>query len=210
MQIKKNFLALAVLSAILVPFASCFSIYYAIPSSHRSSLLMGALKERSNHADSLSLLSPSRAISRFFDDDFFAPWAPMFPDPMPSMSTELSTMARKITVGLVENEKDYSLKADLPGVKKEDLKVEITDDRVLTISAERKESKQRTQKTEDGKEENVGSEYFSSSYHRSMMLPEDAEANPDKMNAELVDGVLTIEIPKTVKIPPVPKFVTVK
>jgi HSP20 family molecular chaperone IbpA len=161
----------------------------------------------------MSLLSPSRAISRLLDDDFFAPWAPMFPDPMPSMpsmSTELSNMARKISVGLVENEKDYSLKADLPGVKKEDLKVEIKDDRVLTISAERKESKQRTRKTEDGKEENVGSEHFSSSYYRSMMLPDDAEANPDKMSAELVDGVLTIEIPKTVKIPPVPKLVTIK
>ena len=209
MQIKKNFLLIALLSAVFVPFASCFNIIYTVPQSRLATILQGATKDRSHSSLFSSLFSPSsRAISRFFDDDFFGQCAPMLPDPIPM---DTSTTTRKISVGLVENEKDYHLKADLPGVKKEDLKVEIQDDRVLTISAEREESKQFSRKGADEKDETATSnEHVTITYFRSVMLPDDADANPERINAELIDGVLSIEISKAVKAPPTSRIIQIK
>jgi HSP20 family protein len=221
MQSRNNFLVFALLLAIIVPMTSSFEVLFYSPLKRRSSLLMGTVKERpAPTKESLSIFSPSRAISRLFDDDdFFKPWAPLFDDAMHlskhmrSAMQSSNELARMVRVGFVENEKDYRLSADLPGVKKEDLKVEVKDDRVLTISAERKGAKQLTRKAENGEEQATGTESFSSSYHRSMVLPDDAEVDPGKMQAELVDGVLSIEIPKIPKVEkaaPVPRFVTVK
>ncbi len=95
---------------------------------------------------------------------------------------------RNMAIDLVENEKDYQIKADLPGINKKDVHISI-DNNSLIIEAKR----------EDKKEEKKGSFYrcerYSGNYKRSITLTEQCDANSIK--AEFKDGVLIITIPKT-------------
>lgn len=86
-----------------------------------------------------------------------------------------------------EDEKAYYLEIDLPGVKKEDINVEVKDN-VLRISGERKFKKEE----EDKGYKRV--ESFFGKFERSFTLPADADA--EKIEAKAEDGVLTIVIPK--------------
>jgi HSP20 family protein len=76
--------------------------------------------------------------------------------------------------------------AELPGLKKEDVKVELTDD-MLIIQGERKR---------EHKEDHEGYHRWERSYghfYRSIPLPEGAKA--DQVKAELNDGILTVSLP---------------
>lgn len=86
-----------------------------------------------------------------------------------------------------ENDKAYTLKADLPGVKKEDLKVDFNDG-VLTISAEHHSSEEKTDK--DGY---ILRERVSGSYQRSFGFD---NVTPEGIDAAFDNGVLTITLPK--------------
>jgi HSP20 family protein len=80
------------------------------------------------------------------------------------------------------------LKADLPGVSKEDLKIDI-DDNTLVISGQRQEEHE-----EGGKDE--GYQLYERSYgsfYREVPLPQDV--NPDDIQAEMRDGVLKVTVP---------------
>jgi HSP20 family protein len=89
---------------------------------------------------------------------------------------------------VVEHEKEYLVKIDLPDVKKEDVKV-LFDDGVLTVRGER-----RVEKEEKG-EKVHRTERFYGSFERSFMLPEDVD--PKLIHAETKEGVLTLTLPKT-------------
>jgi len=93
-------------------------------------------------------------------------------------------------VDIVEDDKEYLIKAELPEVKKEDVKVAVQDD-VLTITGERK-----SEKEEKGKKFHRV-EWAYGSFARSFTLPEDADA--DKVTAEFKDGVLKVHLPKSEK-----------
>ncbi len=86
-----------------------------------------------------------------------------------------------------ETEKEYVVKAELPGVKREDIKV-TQEEGVLTIEGERKYEK----KEKDEKVHRV--ERFFGSFTRSFSLPEDADAK--NIRADSTDGVLNVHIPK--------------
>jgi HSP20 family protein len=151
---------------------------------------------------------PSRVLSRFFDDEdenLFMNTDSTFSDPF--FHDLARTKRRRLTMDLIDNDKSYSFTTDLPGVKKGDLTIEIKDDKVLTISAERKESKQSPRKA-DGRGGAV--QQYSSTYQRSIVLPDDAEVDPEKISAQLSDGVLTIDIPKTAKSSKSSKIVNIK
>jgi HSP20 family protein len=96
-------------------------------------------------------------------------------------------------VDIVEDEKEYLIKAELPEVKKEDAKVTIQDD-VLTIAGERKYEKEEKGKKYHRVERAYGS------FERSFTLPEDADAA--KIVAEFKDGVLKVHLPKSEKVKP--------
>ena len=85
-------------------------------------------------------------------------------------------------------EKDNRLvtKIDLPGMKKEDVKVEIADGQ-LAISGERK------RETEEKGEEFYRSEREYGSFYRSVPLPEGAKV--DDVKATFTDGVLEVSVP---------------
>lgn len=112
-----------------------------------------------------------RIFENFFNDDFF-----------PSFFRESSQMR----VDIKENEKEYVLEADLPGVKKEDITIEINDNR-LTISAKNDES------VEEQRENYIRKERKFSSMVRSFGLE---NVKSDKITAKHENGVLTLILPK--------------
>lgn len=88
---------------------------------------------------------------------------------------------------IVERDKEYLIKLDLPEVPKEDVKV-LFDDGVLTIRGERKIEK------EDKGEKVHRTERYYGLFERSFVLPEDVDAKA--IRAESKDGVLTIHLPR--------------
>lgn len=93
------------------------------------------------------------------------------------------------TVEVKENKNEFIFKADLPGVKSDDLDVTVTGNR-LTISGKR-ESEERT---EDESERYYAYERSYGNFSRSFTLPEGADL--ESMDAELKEGVLRITVPK--------------
>lgn len=86
-----------------------------------------------------------------------------------------------------ETEEAYIVEADIPGMKKEDVHIEVADD-VLTIKGERKEEKEEKQKNFHSVERRFGS------FARSVALPAGFDAS--KVTAKFDDGVLTVTLPK--------------
>ena len=96
-------------------------------------------------------------------------------------------------VDITEDEKEYLIKAELPEVKKEDVKITVQDE-VLSISGERKYEKEEKGKKYHRVERAYGS------FVRSFTLPEDADGT--KVAAEYKDGVLKVHLPKSEKAKP--------
>lgn len=88
---------------------------------------------------------------------------------------------------LVETDDRFVLRADLPGVPEEDVRVEL-DDRVLTISGERKAALERDH---DGYRH---IERAHGAFSRSLTLPEGVD--PDGITARFEHGVLEVTVPK--------------
>ncbi len=102
-------------------------------------------------------------------------------------------------VDISEDDKEYIIKAELPEVKKEDVKLTVQDN-VLSISGERKYEKEEKGKKYHRVERAYGS------FLRSFTLPEDADGG--KVSAEYKDGILKVHLPKAEKAKP--KSVEVK
>lgn len=91
-------------------------------------------------------------------------------------------------VDIAENDKEYVVKGELPGIKKEDVKVDVSNG-VLTISGERK-----FERNEKGdKFHRIERSY--GGFARSFVLPEDVIG--EKIAAEFKDGVIAVRLPKT-------------
>lgn len=91
-------------------------------------------------------------------------------------------------VDIQETDKEYLIKADLPEMKKEDVKVELRDG-VLTIEGERKREKEE----KDKKFHKIEREY--GKFIRRFALP--TEIDSAKVEADFKDGVLNVHMPKT-------------
>jgi HSP20 family protein len=89
---------------------------------------------------------------------------------------------------ITEDDKEYIIKAELPDVKKEDVKVTV-ENGVLTIAGERRFEKEEKKKKYHRVERAYGS------FVRSFALPDLADA--DKVKAEFKDGMLTVHVPKS-------------
>src|SRR5438045_6945211 len=89
---------------------------------------------------------------------------------------------------ITEDDREYVIKAELPELKKEDVKVTV-ENGVLTISGERKFEKEEKNKKYHRVERSYGS------FVRSFALPDLADAN--KVKAEFKDGMLTVHVPKS-------------
>ena len=96
-------------------------------------------------------------------------------------------------VDIVEDENEYRIKAELPAMKKEDVRLTV-DNGVLTISGERKYEQEEKQEKHHRIERAYGS------FLRSFSLPEDADGS--KVTADYKDGVLHMHLPKSEKAKP--------
>jgi HSP20 family protein len=90
------------------------------------------------------------------------------------------------SIDLVREKDRYVLRADVPGIKPDEINIEV-DEGVLTISGEHKEEK------EEKDEDYVRRERRYGSFSRSMTLPKGVE--PDDIEATSKDGVLEVVIP---------------
>jgi HSP20 family protein len=97
------------------------------------------------------------------------------------------------TVDIVEDDKEYLIKAEIPGVDREDVKVSV-EEGVLTIQGERKQEKEEKGKRFHRIERSYGT------FLRTFSLPEDVAE--DKVKAEFKNGVLTVHLPKAEKSKP--------
>ena len=134
-----------------------------------------------------SMVSPWSLLTdmdRIFDD-FRSEWETMFVMPQ-TMTTD---MVRQPLIDLMDNGKDFLVTAEIPGIKKDDLRIEVTE-RGLEISGET----QVDEKKEDKESGYIRRERRFSKFYRSVPLPENVRM--DKVEAELKDGVLFVRLPK--------------
>lgn len=108
-------------------------------------------------------------------------------------------VAAEFPLDVYQTDKEYVVKASLPGVKPEDVEVNIVGE-TLSIKAEAKEEK-------DVKEDGwLLKERRFNSFARSITLPSEVQA--DKVEATMENGILTLKLPKTEAL--VPKTIKVK
>ncbi len=106
---------------------------------------------------------------------------------------ELTLGSRLPAVDVVENDDAFVLEAELPGMKKDDIKISIAND-VLSIRGEKKIEKEDKKKNYHRTERSYGS------FSRTFPLPGNVKA--DKVDAEFNNGVLTVTIPKSEEAKP--------
>jgi HSP20 family protein len=94
------------------------------------------------------------------------------------------------------------IKFDLAGVPKENIKLTINDDKILTLEGEKKETKEAKSK------DYVKKEIFYGSFKKMIQLPENI--NEEKLSTEFKNGILTITIPKTEIKKPKAKVIPIK
>ena len=122
------------------------------------------------------------------------------PARLPNSDKESMTITQWApSVDIIEDDKEWLVKADLPEVKKEDVKVTV-EGGVLTITGERKFEKEEKDKKYRRIERSYGN------FFRSFTLPDAADGS--KVNAEFKDGLLKVHLPKSEKA--TPKTVEVK
>lgn len=100
------------------------------------------------------------------------------------------SLPESISIDLKETSDAFTVKADIPGVKKEDIQV-VIENRQLTISVEAK-----TQKEEKKDEKIILSERYFGFVSRTITLPGDVDQS--KVEARYEDGVLSLTLPKAI------------
>jgi HSP20 family protein len=125
----------------------------------------------------------------------FDPFADLWVDPFDAFRSIVPASSDSDTTAFVNARMDWKetpeahvFKADLPGVKKEEVKVEVEDGNVLVVSGERSREK------EDKNEKWHRVERSSGKFVRRFRLPENAKVEDVKAGME--NGVLTVTVPK--------------
>ncbi|MFW6093014.1 MAG: Hsp20/alpha crystallin family protein [Pseudomonadota bacterium] len=134
--------------------------------------------------------SPARfdqQIERLFEDFFNRRWLRPFTD-WPDAETRLDTRTPRVDV--VDRESEVVLRAEMPGMTKDDIDVSVSDGSVTLKGSSRKE--QETDEDDYHRREIVSS-YVS----RTVPLPSEVDA--DQCRAQLKDGMLEVTLPKAEK-----------
>ncbi len=121
-------------------------------------------------------------FGRFFNDSFCT-------NQLASQKTDQEKEWQPV-VDIIKKDKKVIVTAELPGINKEDISIDVNED-VLTLKGERK------YENEVKDADYYRKERFSGSFSRSFALP--AGVSTEEINAEYKDGILTIEIPEAEK-----------
>lgn len=124
-------------------------------------------------------------MDRMFEGFFARPFGPRW---LPSIRWPEEMEISYPAVDIFEDNKHVTVKAELPGMKKEDLDVNITED-AITISGEKKKEEKMEEKDYYRVERSHGS------FSRTFSFPSDVQSA--KAKASFHDGVLEVIIPKT-------------
>ncbi len=124
------------------------------------------------------IASPVFDPDRFFNDFGFEKWQ--------------SDIVWNPSVDLSETENDYKVKAELPGLSKDDINISFKDD-MLVISGEKKQENEEKENNYHRVERRYGK------FQRAFRIH---DANADEIKAEYKDGILTIDVPKSEKTKP--------
>ncbi len=117
-------------------------------------------------------------INRMFDDPFIRTGR---------MDDDVSMGRWNPAVDLYEKDDHFVIKAELPGVDKKDITIDLKD-RLLTLSGERSYDNEVNEENYYRRERSYGK------FQRAFTLPADVDS--DKIKAEFKDGVLQVEVPK--------------
>ena len=131
------------------------------------------------------------AMDRLFSESFIRPWFGRGP----FLESDM------LTVDMYETDDEVVVETAVPGVKPEELDVQVTG-HALTIKGERKEEKKEEKASYIYQERSYGS------FHRSVTLPTDVDV--EKAKAEFQRGVLTLTLPKLETVKPKTIEVTTK
>jgi HSP20 family protein len=93
-------------------------------------------------------------------------------------------------LNVIENEKNYELEFAVPGLKKEELNLQVDNDGIMSISMTHKNEENK----EDNKRNYIRREFTYQEFNQSYILPDDADRA--KISAKVENGVLTINVPK--------------
>jgi HSP20 family protein len=120
-------------------------------------------------------------------DDFFTPtiWDDFFTS-QPSYSS--------LSADIWEEKDNIFVKMALPGINKEDIKITINEDNISISGQSKKEEEDKE------KERKYYYRSMESSFEQSFNLP--TKVNPDSVEAEFKDGVLTVQLPKADEVKP--------
>ncbi len=141
------------------------------------------LTKKGTEPSSIDMLR--REMDQFFDDMIPFSWS------RENGGKELRTWSPNSDI--TEDEKEYMIRMDIPGMEKENIKVNYQDGR-LTITGERK------MEESEEKKDYIRRERYSGSFYRSFTLPE--AVKEDQIDATFKDGVLKLVVPKAEVVKP--------
>lgn len=133
-------------------------------------------------------------------DEFLKGFSPLF-GRMPTARAGEGLEEFMPLVDIIERDKEYLIKVDLPEVKKEEVKL-LFDDGVLTIKGERK-----VEKEEKG-DKVYRTERYYGTFERTFVLPDDVDAK--QIHAESKEGVLYIHLPRVAVEKTHPRAITIQ
>ncbi|MEJ2684051.1 MAG: Hsp20/alpha crystallin family protein [Candidatus Sulfobium sp.] len=133
-------------------------------------------------------LAPFEEIERWFDEAWKRPFSMLRSSMWPQLGSVEEFETNLPHVDIYDDGKELVMKADLPGMRKEDVDISLSDG-VLTISGEKK----KVEKVE--KEKYFRYERSHGSFFRRFELPYDIDM--EKIEAHMEDGVLEVRLPRT-------------
>lgn len=159
-----------------------------------------------------SSFTPSSIIRDFFDDSSTSSSISRSDRFLNDFFSDLNNFAittpeficTGMPLDIEETNTSYNIDAELPGIQKEDIKIQIKD-RILTISGERKKTKIESDKNDQRYRRE---ERATGIVSRSFSLPDNA--NEDKVSAKYENGVLHVTIDKVTEVPENKKVKTIK
>ena len=128
------------------------------------------------------MMTLREAMDRLFDDAFTRP-----------LSIRDGWSMASPAIDMYQTENDVVIKASIPGMKAEDVQINITGD-VLTLKGESKLEEERNDKSWHIREQRFGS------FERSVALP--TAVKSDKAEAVFENGILTVTLPKADEVKP--------